>query len=348
MTTRSPDRQPSDFDPSGRDPSDLHGEADGRWTRLWRDHLNPSRSGAGRETPLGHVIHLLLFLSAALSALVTVGIVGVLIFETVSFFGEVPLGDFFGDTVWSPLIAVFNEDSGELEARFGIWALVWGTFLVAVIALAVAVPLGLLSAIFLSEYAPPRVHAVLKPLLEILAGVPTVVYGFFALLFVTPIIQDILPSATIFNALSAGIVMGVMIIPMISSLSEDAFSAVPNSLREGAYAMGATRMETAIRVILPAALSGVITSIILAASRAIGETLIVTVAAGQNPNWLANPLEAIQTMTAFIVQVSLGDAPAGSIAAKTLFAVAMTLFLMTLVMNVIASYVSRRFREQYE
>ena len=316
--------------------------------QLWRDHLNPSRGGTGRETPLGHVVHVLLFLSAALSALVTVGIVVVLIFQTIEFFGEIPLGAFFGDTVWSPLIQVFNTETGELESRFGIWALVWGTVLVGAIALAVAVPLGLLAAIFLSEYAPPRLHAVLKPLLEVLAGVPTVVYGYFALLFVTPIIQDLLPGTTIFNALSAGIVMGVMIIPMISSLSEDAFSAVPQSLREGAYAMGATRMETALRVILPAALSGVIASIILAASRAIGETMIVTVAAGQNPTFLANPLEAVQTMTAFIVQVSLGDTPAGSIEARTLFAVAMTLFVMTLAMNLIASYVRGRFREQYE
>ena len=316
--------------------------------QVWRDRVNPSRGGTGRETPLGHVVHVLLFLSAALSALVTVGIVAVLIFQTIEFFGEIPLGAFFGDTVWSPLIQVFNADTGELESRFGIWALVWGTVLVGAIALVVAVPLGLLAAIFLSEYAPPRLHAVLKPLLEVLAGVPTVVYGYFALLFVTPIIQDLLPGTTIFNALSAGIVMGVMIIPMISSLSEDAFSAVPQSLREGSYAMGATRMETALRVILPAALSGVIASIILAASRAIGETMIVTVAAGQNPTFLANPLEAVQTMTAFIVQVSLGDTPAGSIEARTLFAVAMTLFVMTLAMNLIASYVRGRFREQYE
>lgn len=337
MAAQSPRLEPSGFDRTRR-----------RLARLWRDHLNPSRSGTGRETASGHLIHLALFLAAALSALVTVGIIAVLIFETIEFFREIPLGDFFGDTVWSPLINVFNADTGELEPHFGIWALIWGTVLVGTIALAVAVPLGLLAAIYLSEYAPPRVHAVLKPILEILAGVPTVVYGYFALLFITPIIRDIFPETTIFNALSAGVVMGVMIIPMISSLSEDAFSAAPNSLREGAYAMGATRMETAIRVILPAALSGVIASIILAASRAIGETMIVTVAAGQNPNWLASPLESIQTMTAFIVQISLGDTPAGSIEAKTLFAVAMTLFLMTLAMNVFAGYVSRRFREQYE
>jgi phosphate transport system permease protein len=316
--------------------------------KIWRQYLNPSRPGAGRETLSGRVIHVLLFLATLMSAAVTVGIIAVLVFETIAFFREIPLRDFFGDTVWSPLIAVFNEDTGELENRFGIWALVWGTVLVGVLALAVAIPLGLLTAIFLSEYAPPKLRAVLKPVLEILAGVPTVVYGYFALLFITPIIRDIFPGTTIFNALSAGIVMGVMIIPMISSLSEDALSAVPNSLREGSYAMGATRMETALRVVLPAALSGVIASVILATSRAIGETLIVTVAAGQNPDFLASPLEAIQTMTAFIVQISLGDTPAGTIEAKTLFAVAMMLFLMTLGMNLVAASISRRFREQYE
>ena len=337
MSSQSPSLQPSGADRAR--------QLVARW---WRDYLNPSRGGTGRETAAGHVMHVLLFLAAALSALVTVGIIAVLVFETVEFFRVIPLGDFFGDTVWSPLIAVFNEDTGALEQRFGIWALIWGTVLVGAIALAVAVPLGLLAAIFLSEYAPPRLHAVLKPLLEILAGVPTVVYGYFALLFVTPIIQTVLPATMIFNALSAGIVMGVMIIPMISSLSEDAMSAVPSSLRAGSYALGATRMETAIRVVLPAALSGVMASIILAASRAIGETLIVTVAAGQSPNFLRSPLEAIQTMTAFIVQISLGDTPADSIEAKTLFAVAMTLFLMTLAMNLFAAYISHRFREQYE
>ena len=329
MTVRTPR-----MDPSGR------ARLRARASQIWRDWLSPSRSGTGRETASGRAMHALLFLSALLSVAVTLGIVSVLIFETVEFFRAIPLGDFFGDTVWSPLIGV--------EKRFGVWALVWGTALVALLALAVAAPVGLLTAIYLSEYAPPRVHAVLKPVLEILAGIPTVVYGFFALLFITPIIRSIFPETTIFNALSAGIVVGVMIVPMISSLSEDAFAAVPNALREGAYALGATRMETALRVVLPAALSGVVASVILAASRAIGETMIVTVAAGQNPAFLANPLEAIQTMTAFIVQISLGDAPAESIEAKTLFAVGMTLFVMTLAMNVVAGWVASRFREQYE
>ncbi len=315
------------------------GRARQRLRRLWRDYLNPSRGGTGRETRSGRVIHLALFLSAALSAFVTVGIVLVLIFQTVEFFQEVPFGDFFGSTTWAPLF---------LDQSFGVWALVAGTVLVAAIALSVAIPLGLLAAIFMSEYAPPRLHAVLKPALEVLAGIPTVVYGYFALLFVSPITREIFPEVGVFNALSAGIVMGIMIIPMISSLSEDAFAAVPAALREGAYALGATRMETALRVVLPAALSGVVASVILAASRAIGETMIVTIAAGANPHFTLNPLEAVQTMTAFIVQISLGDTPAGSLEFKTLFAVAMTLFVLTLVMNIAAQYVRSRFREAYE
>ncbi len=309
-------------------------------SRLWRDHLNPSQPGSGRETRSGRIIHLGLFASAALSVLVTVGIIGVLLFETVEFFREVSFLDFFGSTQWTPLF--------PSNQSFGVWPLITGTLLVAVLALAVAVPLGLLAAIFLSEYAPPRLRDVLKPLLEVLAGIPTVVYGFFALLFVTPIVRSIVPDVNIFNALSAGIVMGVMILPMIASLSEDAMSAVPRSLREASYALGATRMETAVRVVLPAALSGVIASIVLAFSRAIGETLIVTIAAGQNPNFTFDPREAIQTMTAFIVQISLGDTPTGSLEFKTLFAVAMTLFVMTLAMNVVAQWVSRRFRQEYE
>ena len=219
----------------------------------------------------------------------------------------------------------------------------------AALALAVAVPLGLLAAIFLSEYAPPRLRAVLKPLLEVLAGVPTVVYGYFALLTVSPIIRSIFgEDVGIYNALAAGVVLGIMIIPMVSSLSEDALNAVPRSLREGAYALGATRFETAIRVVLPAAFSGVVASIILAASRAVGETMIVTIAAGGNPQFLVDPLEAVQTMTAMIVQLSLGDTPTTSVEFKVLFAVAMTLFVMTLTMNIFAQWVVRRFREEYE
>ena len=309
---------------------------------LWRTYLNPSRSGAGSETPSGRIAHLLLFLSATLGAFITIGIVLILLFETIEFFREISFLEYFGSTQWSPLITS--------DQSFGVWALVSGTIMVAVIALIVGVPLGLLAAIFLSEFAPEKVREVIKPALEILAGVPTVVYGYFALLFITPIIRDILniPGVSIFNALSAGIVMGIMVLPMISSLSEDAMSAVPRSLREASFAMGATRMETAVRVVLPAALSGVIASIILAFSRAIGETMIVTIAAGQNPNFTIDPRETIQTMTAFIVQISLGDTPQGSLEFRTLFAVAMTLFVFTLGMNLIAQWVSRRFREQYE
>ena len=313
------------------------------FAELWRNRLNPSRPGAGRETLSGKLIHLLLFLTATLSVFVTLGIILVLIFDTLEFFREVPFGDFFGSTTWSPLFS---------NQQFGVWALVAGTVMIAVIALLIAVPLGLLAAIFLSEYAPPRVHAVLKPALEVLAGVPTVVYGYFALLFVSPIVRDIFAAfgveVGVFSALSAGVVLGVMIIPMVSSLSEDAFSAVPQSLREGAYALGSTRMETAVKVVLPAALSGVVASVILATSRAIGETIIVTIAAGANPQFTANPLEAVQTMTAFIVQLSLGDTPTGSLEFKALFAVATTLFVMTLGMNVVAQWVARRFRQAYE
>ena len=309
---------------------------------LWRTYLNPSRSGAGGETSSGRVAHLLLFLSASLGALVTIGIVLILLFETIEFFREISFLEYFGSTQWSPLITS--------DQSFGVWALVSGTVMVAVIALIVGVPLGLLAAIFLSEFAPEKVREVVKPVLEILAGVPTVVYGYFALLFITPIIRDIfnIPGVSIFNALSAGIVMGIMVLPMISSLSEDAMSAVPRSLREASFAMGATRMETAVRVVLPAALSGVIASIILAFSRAIGETMIVTIAAGQNPNFTIDPRETIQTMTSFIVQISLGDTPQGSLEFRTLFAVAMTLFVFTLGMNLIAQWVAHRFREEYE
>ena len=307
---------------------------------LWRERLQPSRGGTGRETPTGRLIHGALFMAATLSAFVTLGIVLVLIFETVEFFREVPILDFFGSTEWSALFA---------ERQFGVWALIWGTVLVALMALAVAVPLGLLAAIFLSEYAPPRVRTVLKPVLEILAGVPTVVYGYFALLTVSPIIRTIFGEGVgIYNALAAGIVLGIMITPMIASLSEDALNAVPRSLREGSYALGATRFETAVRVVLPAAFSGVVASIILAASRAVGETMIVTIAAGGNPQFLVDPLEAVQTMTAMIVQLSLGDTPTTSIEFKVLFAVAMTLFLMTLGMNIVAQWVVSRFREEYE
>lgn len=279
-----------------------------------------------------------LFLCAAGSVLITAGIIGVLVFETWEFFRVVPVSDFLFGTVWTPLF---------YDAKFGVLPLVGGTVLVSVIAMLVAMPAGLLSAIYLSEYAPPRVRRVVKPVLEILAGIPTVVFGYFALLFVTPLLQKVFPDLALFNALSPGLVMGIMILPLVSSLSEDALHAVPNGLREGAYALGATRMQAALRVVVPAALSGISASFILAMSRAIGETMIVAIAAGQQPKLTANPLNPVETMTAYIVQVSMGDTPAGSIGFRTIFAVGMLLFLMTFVLNLVSDWLRRRFREQY-
>lgn len=280
-----------------------------------------------------------LFLCAALSIFTTVGIIAVLFFETVEFFKEVSILDFLTDTQWTPLF---------VDKHFGILPLLSGTFLVAFIAMCVAMPLGVLSAIYLNEYASVRFRTAVKPLLEILAGVPTVVYGYFALLFVTPLLQKIVPGLSGFNALGPGIVMGIMIIPMISSLSEDAMSAVPRDLREGAYALGATRFQVAAKVVVPAALSGIMSSFVLAISRAIGETMIVTIASGQQPRLTINPLVPIETITAYIVQVSLGDTPAGSIEYKTIFAVGMTLFIFTLVLNIFSHWLKERFREEYK
>jgi phosphate transport system permease protein len=279
-----------------------------------------------------------LLLCAAGSVLITAGIIGALAFETVSFFREVPITAFLFGTVWTPLF---------YDAQFGVLPLVGGTILVSVIAMLVAMPAGLLSAIYLSEYAPPRVRRVVKPVMEILAGIPTVVFGYFALLFVTPLLQRVFPDLALFNALSPGLVMGIMILPLVSSLSEDALHAVPNGLREGAYALGATKMQAALRVVVPAAFSGISASFILAMSRAIGETMIVAIAAGQQPRLTANPLQPVETMTAYIVQVSMGDMPTGSIGYRTIFAVGTLLFLMTFVLNLISDWLRRRFREQY-
>jgi phosphate transport system permease protein len=292
----------------------------------------------GSRSTLEFVIERLLFGCAFLSVFVTAGIVGVLVFETIEFLREVPLTAFLFGTEWTPLF--YNK-------KFGVLPLVAGTALVSVIAMAVALPAGLLSAIYLSEYAPAGVRRVVKPILEILAGIPTVVYGYFALLFVTPALQQLLPSLSGFNALSPGIVMGIMILPLVSSLSEDALHAVPTGLREGAYALGATRMQTTLRVVVPAAMSGISAAAILAASRAIGETMIVAIAAGQQPRLTGNPLVPIETMTAFIVQVSLGDTPVGTIEYKTIFAVGMLLFLGTLVLNLASTWLRDRFREDY-
>lgn len=276
---------------------------------------------------------------AMVSVATTIGIVLTLIYETIEFFIEVPIWKFLTDTRWTPLFT---------SAQFGIMVLISATFLTSFIAILVALPLGLLSAICLSEYATPRVRSILKPILEILAGVPSVVFGYFALLFMTPLLQKFVPGLQGFNALSAGIVLGVSITPLVASLSEDAIFSVPRSLREGAYALGATKRETIVSVVLPAALSGIVASVILAVSRAIGETMIVTLAAGQNPRLGLNPLVPVMTMTAFIVQVSLGDTPFGSIAYKTIYAVGMTLFVITLALNIFSFWFVRRFREKYE
>ena len=295
--------------------------------------------GIWKKLPSERIIASLLFLCAGLSILTTAGIVAVLVFKAAQFFGEVSVLDFITGTKWTPLFA---------SKQFGVLALVAGTVQTAVGAMIVALPLGLLSAIFLSEYAPSSARRVVKPVLEVLAGIPTIVYGFFALLFITPLLRDISGSISVFNGLSASIVMGIMILPMVSSLSEDAMRSVPRSLREGAYALGATKLEVATRVVIPAALSGIVASFILAMSRAIGETMIVTIAAGQNPNFTLNPLVPIETMTAFIVQVSQGDLPTGTLEFKTIFAVALTLFIFTLLMNLLSQYLVRRFREVYE
>ena len=284
------------------------------------------------------IMPFLLFLSAFVSVVTTIGIAFTLGFELFKFFERVPVAEFLGSTEWYPLSA---------DQRFGVWALVMGTLQITVIAMIVAVPLGLASAIYLSEYASERARRVLKPILEVLAGVPTIVFGFFALSFITPILQALIPGLQIYNALSPGIVVGIMIIPMIASISEDAMSAVPKKIRDGALGLGATRLEVATKVVMPAATSGIIASIVLGMSRAIGETMIVTIAGGSQPNFEFNPLNAIQTMTAYIVQIAKGDAGYGTIEYYSIYAVGALLFVFTLLMNLFANWVTRRFREEY-
>ena len=283
-------------------------------------------------------IEALLFFAASVSVLTTVGIVYVLVKESVVFFTQVPLWDFLTDTQWTPLFD---------DAHFGIMVLLSGTITSSAVALLVAVPLGTTIAIYLSEFATPRAREIAKPVLELLSGVPTIVYGYFALLFVTPILQQLIPSLPGFNLLSAGIVMGIMIVPLVASISEDAMRAVPMSLREGSFAMGATRLQTAINVVVPAAISGIAAAYILGISRAVGETMILAVAAGMQPNLTFNPLEPAATITAFIVQVALGDLPHGSVGYQTIFAAGLTLFLLTLVFNLIGLWMRKRFRQAY-
>jgi phosphate transport system permease protein len=279
-----------------------------------------------------------LFLSALLSIGTTIGIIVVLTIETVGFLRQVSLVEFLTGTEWTPLFSV---------PHFGVLPLVAGTTLVSLIAMTVALPMGLLSAIYLSEYASDGVRRVLKPVLELLAGVPTVVYGYFALLFVTPLLQRFIPTLSGFNALSPGIVMGLMILPLVSSLAEDAMRGVPRGLREGSYALGATKMQTSLRVVVPAAFSGITAAFILAVSRAIGETMIVAIAAGQQPRLTFDPKVPVETMTAYIVQISLGDTPQGTLEYRTIFAVGMLLFIGTFALNLVSAWLRERFREEY-
>ena len=284
------------------------------------------------------IVEKVLMLFAAVSVLTTAIIVFILFEETIVFFSEVPLWDFFTGTQWTP----------TLQPRsFGIIPLVVGTLMIALGSSIISLPLGLGSAIYLSEYAHKKVRKVVKPILEVLAGIPSIVYGFFALTFITPILQTILPQTQVFNALSASIAVGIMTLPMVASMSEDAMMAVPDSIRQGAYALGSTRFEVAVKVTIPAAMSSIGAAFVLAISRAIGETMIVAIAAGQSPVLTLNPLNSIQTMTGFMVNISMGDIQQGTIEFKTLFAVGTVLFFMTLIMNLIARAIIKKNREVY-
>ncbi len=284
------------------------------------------------------IIEGLLFCAAAVSVLTTVGIVYVLVSESIQFFQNVSIVDFLTDTQWTPLFD---------DAHFGIMVLISGTLVSSAVALAVAIPMGTVIAIYLSEFANGRVREVAKPILELLGGIPTIVFGYFALLIVTPLLQRLIPELPGFSLLSAGLVMGVMIVPYVASLSEDAMRAVPMSLREGSYAMGATRLHTALHVVVPAAFSGLAASYILGISRAVGETMILAVAAGMQPNLTWNPMEPAATITSYIVQVALGDLPHGSIGYQTIFAAGLTLLLITLMFNILGQWLRRKFRENY-
>lgn len=284
------------------------------------------------------VMPVILFLIAIISILTTIGIVITLLTETITFFTRVPIHKFFLETDWNP----FSSDP-----KYGIWALIIGTLKITVIATIFAVPVGIGGAIYLSEFASTKVRKIIKPILEVLAGIPTIVYGFFALTFVTPILRAIFPNIASFNAISPGLVVGVMIIPMIASMSEDAMSSVPNKIREGALGLGSTKLEMIIKVIIPAATSGIMASIVLAISRAIGETMIVSLAAGSSPSFDLSLTNSIQTMTAYIVQVSQGDATNGSDLYYSIYAVGFTLFIFTLIMNIISQWITKRFREEY-
>jgi phosphate transport system permease protein len=296
-------------------------------------------SSRARKMKLSNNIAKNIFLFfAMISIFTTVGIILTLVINSKGFFSGVPFWEFLTGREWTPLFA---------DPHFGILPLVAGTLIITVGAAIIALPIGLCSAIYLSEYAKPRVRKIIKPFLEILAGIPSIVYGFFALTYITPILKKIIPQTEIFNAASASIAIGIMIIPLVSSLSEDALKAVPNSLRHGAYALGATKLETSLGVVVPAAISGISASFVLAISRAIGETMIVTIAAGARPNLTLNPLESVQTMTAFIVQISQGDNPHGTVGFYSLYAVGLVLFVLTLGLNILSHHIVEKYREEY-
>jgi phosphate transport system permease protein len=300
--------------------------------------ISPRLAKNIRRNVKERIIELILMLAALVAVATTFAIVGVLLYESLSFFKTVSVIEFFTDTQWTPLFE---------DAHYGIMPLVSGTLTTSAIALAVAVPIGTISAIFLSEFASHKTRETIKPILELLVGVPTVVFGYFALFFVTPLLQSIYPDLPSFNMLGAGIVMGIMIIPYIASMSEDAMRAVPMSMREGSYAMGATRFQTAIRVVTPAAVSGIVAAYILAISRAVGETMVVAIAAGQQPNLTFNPLDSAATITAYIVQVAMGDLPHGSIGYQSIFAAGLVLMAMTLSFNIVGHWVRKKYRESY-
>jgi phosphate transport system permease protein len=303
-----------------------------------REMIDRNKQTVSIANTIEKLVPKILLTIAIISILTTIGILFTLLFETIAFFKEVSFISFFTGTVLKPL--------GE-NAQFGVLPLITGTLISSAIAMLVAIPIGLMTAIYLSEYATEKVRKTLKPMLEILAGIPTIVYGFFAFTFVTPLLRSFIPGLEPTNILSPGIVMGIMIIPMVASLSEDAMSAVPNAMREGALALGATKLEVTWKVVVPAAISGIVASFVLGISRAIGETMIVTIASGSSKNFTFDVTQSMQTMTAYIVEVTGGDAPAGSTLYYSLYAVAMTLFVFTMIMNLIAQYISRKFREEY-
>jgi phosphate transport system permease protein len=302
-----------------------------------REIIQKNKASGNRKN-IEKAVPIILFLTAFISVLTTLGIVFTLIFDTVLFFKEISFSEFFGSTNLDPL---------GPDPSFGVLPLLTGTIISSIIAMFVAIPIGLTSAIFLSEYASEKMRKIIKPLMEVLAGIPTIVYGFFAYSFVTPILMKVIPDLGAKNVLSPGIVMGIMIIPLVASLSEDAMSSVPNAMREGALGLGATKLETTLKVVVPAAFSGIVASFVLGISRAIGETMIVTIASGSNKDFTLNPMESMQTMTAYIVEFTSGDAGSGTVGYYSLYAVGLTLLMFTLLMNLLAQFISRRFREEY-